>query len=111
MTVKGVPREKVEKVRLEFLPSLAETLGIEQKWEEVISEQGHNSITSVIDLLNRLAVRYPRFGELVFDVSTQKLTGKVSIFINNRHLTLVSGLETRLKEGDVLTFVPLIEGG
>jgi molybdopterin converting factor small subunit len=109
--VKGVPREKVEKVRLEFLPSLAETLGIEQKWEEVIYEQGRNSITSVIDLLNRLAVRYPRFGELVFDVSTQKLTGKVSIFINNRHLELVSGLETKLKEGDILTFVPPVEGG
>ncbi len=99
------------KVRLEILPSLAETLGIDGTSEEVISETGSGDTGSVKELLNQLGTRYQRFGQIVFDITTQKLTGRVVIFFNGRALELVNGLETRLNDGDTLTFVPLIEGG
>lgn len=99
------------KVYLEVLPSLAETLGIEGTSEEVISDQENDGDRSVRDLLNRLGAKYQRFGQIVFDINTQKLTGKVVIFFNGRALELVNGLETELNDGDTLTFVPLIEGG
>ena len=99
------------KVRLEVLPSLAETLGIEGTSEEVISDQEIEDEKSVRDLLNRLGARYQRFGQIVFDINAQKLTGRVVIFFNGRALELVNGLETKLSDGDTLTFVPLIEGG
>jgi molybdopterin synthase sulfur carrier subunit len=95
------------KVRLEILPSLAETVGIEETSEEVISEEDR----SVRVLLNQLGARYRRFGQIVFDVEAQELTGKVVIFFNGRALELVNGLDSELSDGDTLTFVPLIEGG
>ncbi len=99
------------KIRLEVLPALAETLGIETTSEEVISDQESADAQLVRDLVNRLATRYQRFGQIVFDINTQKLTGRVVIFFNGRSLELVNGLETKLSDGDILTFVPLIEGG
>ena len=98
-------------VRLEFLPSLAETLGIEGTSEEAISYQEIEGNKSVLDLLNRLGARYPRFGQLVFDINAQKLTGRVVIFFNGCALELENGLETKLSDGDTLTFVYFVEGG
>ena len=95
------------KVRLEFLPSLAETLGIEETGEEVISVDEDKGSTSIIGLLNRLGMRYQRFGKTVFDISTQKLTGKVAVFLNGHSIDM----ESSLSNGDTLTFVPTIEGG
>ncbi|MFC2072987.1 hypothetical protein ACFLUU_09905 [Chloroflexota bacterium] len=42
------------KVRLEVLPSLAETLGIEGTSEEIISDQENEGDRSVREILNRL---------------------------------------------------------
>ncbi|MFC2071775.1 MoaD/ThiS family protein [Chloroflexota bacterium] len=99
------------KVHLEVLPSLAETLGIERTSEEIISDQENEGDRSVRELLNRLGTRYQRFSRVVFDINTQKLTGRVVIFFNGHALELVNGLETKLSDGDILTFVPFIEGG
>lgn len=101
----------MDKVRLEVLPSLAETLGIEGTSEEVISDRETEGDNSVRALLNRLCARYQRFGQIVFDINAQKLTGRVVIFFNGSALELVNGLESKLSDGDTLTFVPLIEGG
>ena len=99
------------KVHLEVMSSLAETLGMEGTSEEVISDQESEGGSSVRELLNRLGIRHQRFAQIVFDINTQKLTGNVIIFFNGRDLELVDGLETRLSDGDTLTFVPFIEGG
>lgn len=110
--MKGVCQQQVMgKVRLEVMTSLAETLGIERTSEEVITDQEIGGDKSVRDLLNRLGARHQRFGQIVFDIYAQKLTGRVIIFFNGRALEPVEGLETKLSDGDTLTFVPLIEGG
>jgi molybdopterin converting factor small subunit len=99
------------KVRLHTLPSLAETLGIDPTCEEVVPDQETEGDNSVRDLLNRLCARYQRFGQIVFDIEAQKLTGRVAIFLNDRALELVDGLESKLSDGDTLTFVAPMEGG
>jgi|TARA_B100002003_G_C13996431_1_gene481206 molybdopterin converting factor small subunit len=101
----------MSKVRLEVLSWLAETLDIEEKSGTVSLEQEIEEGKAVWDLLNRLATRYQRFGQIVFDTNAQKLTGRAVIFFNGRTLELVNGLETKLSDGDTLTFVPIIEGG
>ena len=98
-------------VRIEVLPSLAESLGIEKNSVEVILDPVSEGNKTVKDLLNRMGARYPRFGEIVFDIHAQRLTGKVMIFLNGRDLELVDGLGTKLSNGDILSFVPYIEGG
>ena len=94
------------KVHLYTPPWLAESLGIEKASEEDIEGD-----ISVRDLLNRLCARHQRFGRIVFDVDTQRLTGRVAIFFNGGVLELANGLESRLGDGDSLTFVTQIEGG
>ncbi len=94
------------KVRLRVLPSLAETLGVDATGEEDI-EAG----LPVRDILIRLCARHPRFEQMVYDTDARKLTGSVAIFLNDRALELVDGLESELKDGDKLTLVSPIEGG
>ena len=99
------------KVRIDVLPSLGEALGIDATSEEDISEGESRGDFSVKDLLNRLCTRYRRFDQIVFAVDAQKLTGQVVIFLNGRNLELIDGLETKLHDGDTVTFIPFIEGG
>ncbi|MFC2056102.1 MoaD/ThiS family protein [Chloroflexota bacterium] len=101
----------MSKVHLEILSWLTETLGIEGTSDDVSLDQEIEEDETVRDLLGRLAVKYPRFGQVVFDVKAQKLTDRVSIFFNGRNLELVNGLKTKISDGDILTFVPFIEGG
>jgi len=94
------------KIHLEALPALAEALGISGAAEEVLADR-----ENLRDLLNRLGARYHRFGEIVFERDAQRLTGQVIVFLNGRNVELLDGLETRLTDGDTLTFIPFVEGG
>ncbi|MBF8267652.1 MAG: hypothetical protein HW388_1160 [Dehalococcoidia bacterium] len=99
------------KVHLYALPSLAESLGIEGTSEETIPDEEVGGDTTVRGLLNRLSARYRRFGQVVFDVKAQRLTGRVVIFLNDHDLELVNGLESKLSDGDTLTLIYAIQGG
>ena len=99
------------KVRLEFLSWLAGTLGeVKAGTGNTIEVRSHKGET-VREVLTQMAMTYPRFGELVFDSRTKKLSAKVAVFYNGQHLELANGLDTILKDGDVLTLLPPIEGG
>jgi len=98
-------------VRLEILSSLVEALNIESKRDSIILEQEIGEGMTVREILQRLAVRYERFGQIVFDVRDQKLNEGVNIFFNGSTLELADGLATRLGDGDVLTFIAPIVGG
>lgn len=103
----------MSKVRLEILSWLTETLDldIEGESDAISLEQEIEEGKTVRDLLNRLAARYQPFGQVVFDVKSQKLTDRVSIFFNGSNLELANGLATKLSDGDTLTFVAPIIGG
>jgi MoaD family protein len=99
------------KVRLEFLSWFAAILGTEKSDEDTVIETTIEENRTVKELLNRLALKYPRFEERIFDTRTQKLNTKVAVFYNGRHLEMANGFETVLRDGDTLTFLPPIEGG
>ena len=101
----------MSKVRLEILPGLIETLGIEEGSARVGLEQEIEEGETVSHLLKRLATRYQPFGQVVFDVKAEKLTERVSIFFNGRNLELADGLRTKLSDGDILTFLAPVAGG
>jgi len=91
--------------------SLAETLGCESAFSEVLAGDENGGGRTVADLLGRLALRYYRFRPLVFDIQTRRLTGETLVFLNGRVLDPESGLKTNLQDGDTLTLIPFIEGG
>ena len=101
----------MSEVRLEILSWLKETLDIEGTGDSFSFGEEIEEDNTVRDLLNRLATEYPRFGEVVFDVKTQKLNEGVNIFLNGYLIELIKGLRTKLTDGDTLTLLPTIEGG
>ena len=101
----------MSKVHLEILSSLVETIDTNIKKDKIVLEQEIEEGITVNSLLNRLAKKYQRFGEVVFDVKAQKQTERVNIFLNGRNLELENGLSTILSDGDTLTFITPIVGG
>jgi molybdopterin converting factor small subunit len=62
-------------------------------------------------LLDDLAGRYPLFGRDVYDVASARITQGITLFLNGRSLNSDQALETELKGGDLMAFLPIIEGG
>ena len=99
------------KINLEFLSWLSETLVVQASGGSLRREQQVEEGQTVRHLLVQLATQYPRFEQSVFDTNLQKISEKVFILYQGRLLELADGLETQLKDGDSLVFVPVIQGG
>ena len=97
----------ISKVRLEFW--MADRLGVDQPGPLIIEEPLEEG-ESLRSLLTRLAGRIEPFAEAVFDPRTQSLSSEVSLLINN-HIDLPQGMDTKLKEGDRVLFLPILAGG
>jgi molybdopterin converting factor small subunit len=76
----------------------------------VIIEEPLEDGESLRGLLSLLAARFSHFSEAVFDPQTQSLSSEVSILINE-HVNLSQGMDTRLKNGDRILFLPILGGG
>lgn len=63
------------------------------------------------DLLNWMALSYLEFTKLVFDLEKQIIYGHILVLINGRFGELVGGIEAKLHDGDIVTFIPFYEGG
>lgn len=76
----------------------------------VVLEEPFEDGESLRSLFTRLAARFNHFAEAVFDPQTQSLSSEVSILINN-HVNLSQGMDTKLKDGDRILFLPILAGG
>ena len=90
------------KVRLEFEAIKPGRLVLEQEIGEG---------TTLKTLLAELAKTHRKVVGLVFDAKSQELTGVMAIVLNGNLIQAFDGLETKLKDGDVIAFVPIIDGG
>jgi len=97
----------VAKVRLEFW--MADRLGLDQPGPLILEEPLEEG-ESLRSLLTRLAGRIESFAEAVFDPRTQSLSSEISLLLNN-HIDLPQGMDTKLKEGDRILFLPILAGG
>ena len=97
------------RVRLEVMPWLSHALGAQDS--RLVLEEEIEEGETVGELLTRIATRYQRFGELVLDAETGRLTGHVSLTFNGRLLELLDGLQTKMRDGDSIVLVPVFAGG
>lgn len=67
--------------------------------------------TTVRTLFDKLAAEYEGFAQYAFDRDRQDLTGRVSVFFNDRVLELVRGLDTQISDGDTILVLPAYAGG
>ena len=95
------------KVRLEFW--MADRLGFDHPGP-VILEEPLEDDESVRVLLTRLVSRFDHFSENLFDPETQTLSSEVTLVFNSR-TDLPQGMDTKLKAGDRILFLPILAGG
>ncbi|MBX6378401.1 MAG: MoaD family protein, partial [Clostridia bacterium] len=66
--------------------------------------------STVGELLQRLAERYPPVGERVLS-ATGEVADHVNIYVNDVEIRSLQGRETPLKDGDEVALIPAMAGG
>lgn len=74
--------------------------------EKVVRGQG----SSVREVFDDLATRYPGFGEGLFGPDKQ-LRQFVNVYLDDEDIRYLGGLETEVKPGDSISILPAIAGG
>ena len=91
-------------VTVKFFASFREAVGREQV-----------EVTAVMDMAALLDELVQRFGERmteqIYKSGSKKLRETVNILVNGRSINLLSGLDTNLKDGDVVAIFPPVSGG
>ncbi len=64
----------------------------------------------VAEILQNLHAQHPGLKERLFENDGQ-LRAHLNVFVNSEDIRFLSGLETPLKEGDVVTLLPALAGG
>ena len=95
------------KLTVDYLGSIKQTLGLKQ------AEQVHlKDDASLIDLLSMLAEKYgDAFKKSVYEPKDPDLKPFYILSLNGVMLNQLKGLETPLKDGDHLVFLPVVTGG
>jgi len=98
------------RVRLEVLPGLIDAYGGKGVGSIVFDKETEEGAT-VGDVIRKLAAEHQVFGDIFLDSKTDKLSGQVVILLNDRFLEALKGLDTNIKDGDIIRLFPVIAGG
>jgi MoaD family protein len=91
------------KLKLKLLKPFSEALGKNEL------ELDFND-TTVKDLINVLATRYPQLKKEFF-VDNNKVTDYIVVFVNDKPISALRGMNTELNNGDKLLFFLPMSGG
>jgi molybdopterin synthase sulfur carrier subunit len=95
-------------VSVRFFTSLRETVG---KKEETLAFSEGSKVT-VDAVLKALAQRYGKsFVDYLYDEKTGEVKGFLQFLVNGKSVVALNGLQTELKDGDVLAILPPVGGG
>ena len=95
-------------VSIRFFTVLRE---VTTKKEETLQFDKGEKVT-VTTVLKTLSDQYGKpFAEYVYDPQTGTVKGFLQFYINGQSLSGLNGLETQLRDGDVLAIVPPVGGG
>ena len=92
-------------IQIEFIGILQDKTSICQ------SEIKLNEPITIRTLLQRIISDFPKANDLLLDSESAPLKQKILVFVNGKEINVLNGLETMLKEGDEIVFVPIIHGG
>ena len=91
------------KIKIKFLRPFSDAIG---RNEIEIDFDG----TTFEDLLNILITKYPKLKEEIY-TKTDEVTDYLCVFINDKPIAALNGMNTKLKNGDELLFFVPISGG
>lgn len=96
------------KISVRFFTTLRE---ITNKREETLQFPNDKNIT-IDAVLQILSNQYGKdFVDYVYDPDTSKVKGFLQFLVNGKSASTQNGLQTELKDGDVLAILPPVGGG
>ena len=98
------------RVRVEVLPGLSYVFAGKESEPATFDEEAEEGST-VGDVIRKLASQYQAFGDVIFDGRPDMLSGQVTVVFNGRLLEALNGLDTRIRDGDVIRLFPVVAGG
>ncbi len=92
-------------VKLKFLGALRHASG-----KETLSLDCKTG-ASVLDLVNAVANRKSELRRSLLDEQLDSPKPNALILVNGKEISVLNGLETTVKDGDEVVFVPVVHGG
>jgi MoaD family protein len=95
------------KIKLEYLGHVTNMTG-KARTEEITIKND----SSLVDLLNTLAQKYGEpFKKAVYEPGCPDLKSNYIATVNGQLLNQLNGINTKLKDGDHFTIMPVVSGG
>jgi molybdopterin synthase sulfur carrier subunit len=66
---------------------------------------------SIKDLMNEIVREVPALKPSLTPQQLEDLRSNTLMLVNGREISVLNGLETNLKDGDEIVFVPVVHGG
>jgi molybdopterin synthase sulfur carrier subunit len=67
--------------------------------------------TSIKDIITELTKKHPELKRSLIDLQQEDPKPNALILVNDREISVLNGLDTELKNGDEVVFVPVVHGG
>ncbi len=91
-------------VMVKFFANFREAVGKEREMVEEVKD--------VASLLEKLVGRFGKaLADQLYSPGARKLRETVNILVNGRGINLLHGLDTPLKDGDIVAIFPPVSGG
>ena len=98
------------KVTVAVLCWLKDDFG-QQGGDPLVIEETVPTGASIMDLLHRLAGKYPVFGKKAFTVEPKVTFDYCAVIRNGTFIADLAALDSELKEGDTIKLIPGLYGG
>ncbi len=66
---------------------------------------------SLMELVNELTKEAPVLRRSLLDEQLEQPKPNALILVNGREISVLNGLETKVKDGDEVVFIPVVHGG
>jgi molybdopterin synthase sulfur carrier subunit len=66
---------------------------------------------SIAEMLKEITRELPALNHSLNDQKPEELKTNALILVNGKEISVLDGVETKLKDGDELVFVPVVHGG
>ena len=71
----------------------------------------HKDAIALKDIVKEVAEKLPQLNHALVDPELQDPRPNTLILVNGREISVLNGLDTMLKNGDEVVFVPVVHGG
>jgi len=67
--------------------------------------------TSLMNIVNEVTKEAPSLRRSLLDEQLDEPKASALILVNGKEISVLNGLETKVKDGDEIVFVPVVHGG